>query len=167
MKTSRNRGFTLLELLIVLVIVGVLTTIVLLATSSARGKGGDAGVKSNLHTVRNQAGLFYANNNTFGPNSWTGSGNGDACPGSLISGTNTLWGDPVIFKAIAKAVLDGGTPSNSSDNWWCYNTPSSWALAISLRSNNLYSWCVDSSGVAKQENFTPEFSFNTTTHLCK
>ena len=163
MKTSRNRGFTLLELLIVLVIVGVLTTIVLVATSSARKKGGDAGVKSNLHTIRNQAAIFFTNNNNFGATydgNSGGGGPGDECPSyNNITGESMFRVDKIIVNAITKAT-DDGSGSN-----WCYNS-SVWAVAVSLKSNPAYSWCVDSSGKAKQVNSVPGAAINATTHLC-
>ena len=59
---KRERGFTLLELMVVVGLVAILASLVMVALGTARGKGGDAGVKSNLHTIANQAELFMTAN---------------------------------------------------------------------------------------------------------
>ena len=58
-----NKGFTLIELLMVIAIIGLLSTIVLNSLSSARNRGSDAAVKSNLNSIRSAADLYYDNNN--------------------------------------------------------------------------------------------------------
>ncbi len=52
---NNQKGFTLLELLVVVAIIGLLATVVVVSLNSARGKGGDAGVKTNLLNIRGQA----------------------------------------------------------------------------------------------------------------
>jgi len=56
---NKNKGFTLIELLVVIAIIGVLSSVVLASLNSARAKGSDAAVKSNLNNIRAQAELFY------------------------------------------------------------------------------------------------------------
>ncbi len=60
-----TRGFTLIELLVVIAIIGVLASVVLASLNSARSKGEDAAVKSNLANARPQAELFYDNAGTY------------------------------------------------------------------------------------------------------
>src|SRR3989344_3793820 len=75
-----QKGFTLLELLVVVAIIGLLTTVVLVALTSARNKGADAGVKSNLRNANAQAEIFFGTN-TVSPNSYTG-----VCTNGVVGG---------------------------------------------------------------------------------
>lgn len=57
-----HRGFTLLELLVVIAVIGLLTSIVLMSLNSARDKGADAASRSNLNNIRSQTELYYHDN---------------------------------------------------------------------------------------------------------
>ena len=59
MKQIMQRGFTLIELLVVIAIIGILASVVLASLNSARDKGSDAAIKSNLNNIRAQAELVY------------------------------------------------------------------------------------------------------------
>ena len=61
-QTSTSRGFTLIELLVVIAIIGILASVVLASLNSARDKGADAAIKSNLNNARAQAELYYDDN---------------------------------------------------------------------------------------------------------
>ena len=66
MNDNADRGFTLIELLVVIAIIGVLSSVVLASLNTARSKGSDAAVKSNLNNMRAQVELFYdSNSNTY------------------------------------------------------------------------------------------------------
>ena len=56
-------GFTLMELLIVIAIIGVLASIILVSLRSARLKGSDAAIRTELNALKNQASIYFANNN--------------------------------------------------------------------------------------------------------
>lgn len=58
-KNTLRRGFTLIELLVVIAIIGILASVVLASLNSARDKGEDAAIKSNLNNLRAQAELSY------------------------------------------------------------------------------------------------------------
>ncbi len=62
MKSVRT-GFTLIELLVVIAIIGILASVVLASLNSARAKGADASIRSNINNMRAQAELYYDDNN--------------------------------------------------------------------------------------------------------
>ena len=62
MTKTHTRGFTLIELLVVIAIIGILASVVLASLNSARDKGADAAIKSNLNNARAQAELYYDSN---------------------------------------------------------------------------------------------------------
>ena len=161
---KKNKGFTLLELLVVVGIIGLLTALVLVSTTATRNKGADAGIKSNIHTIQNQSAIVFSSNNSFGT-PYIGGGTGDRCPSSIVAAGTSMFSDPVIFQALTKAVSSAGAPP-LVDEYWCFNNATVWAVSISLKTNPAYSWCADSSGKARQVNATPELSINSSTHLC-
>lgn len=135
----KNKGFTLIELLVVIAIIGILSAIVLASLNTARGKGANAAVKSNLHGLRSQAEIVYDNGNQ----NYTG-----------------VCADPNIVSAVVAAMTAGGDAvgladynTNGNILLRCNESVTAWA-ANSLLKNpegaNLY-WCVDSTGKATGE----------------
>ena len=155
-----NQGFTLIELLISVAIIAILATVVILSTTAAKNKGEDSGVKTNLHTVINQAELFFINNgNTYLPTPGSAFGIA-ACPAYVgATGTNMLSQDKIIANAIAQATLNGNLNA-------CYNSDSRWAVAVGLKSVSTDSWCVDSTGASKQVAAVPASAINSSTFIC-
>ncbi len=159
-KLNLKRGFTLIELLVVVAIIGILASVVLAALNNARSKGGDAGVKTNLHTVSTQAGLFYENNNL----SFLPSGGSDLnlgpCPIYYERGSSMVDTDKSIADAIVEATLRGNNTNA------CYNSGSTWAVAVGLTSSDTASWCVDSEGSSRQVDLVPEEAIDKVAGVC-
>lgn len=137
---QHEAGFTLIELLVVIAVIAILTAIVLASTSASRGKGANAGVKTNLRSVMQQAELQYLSTipNRYG----TASFSLGACaqtPGTPFA-NETLW---LAVLEIQKQ--DGGIMPT------CVSTPFSYAVAAPLNvpENGMNFWCVDSQGNAK------------------
>ena len=138
-------GFTLIELLVVIAIIGILSAVVLASLSTARSKGNDAGVKSNLETVSTQAGVFLLNSNSYGVYN-NGSGAPTTCPTPGTAGA-TVFNDTTIENAIAAAALDASAISST----YCVSTATAYAAATKRPVVNGAAvstfWCVDSTGL--------------------
>jgi prepilin-type N-terminal cleavage/methylation domain-containing protein len=131
-----NKGFTLIELLVVIAIIGILSSVVLASLNSARSKGNDTAVKSNLLNARTQAELFYD-----GTTGYEG-----VC---AISGTNTV-GNQVKAAASANgATYTYSSPSNDAANGTtaiavCHDSTAGWAAIAPLKTGGAF--CVDYNG---------------------
>ena len=55
-----KKGFTLIELLVVIAIIGILSSVVLASLTTARTKGQDAAVQSQMASMRSQAELYLS-----------------------------------------------------------------------------------------------------------
>jgi prepilin-type N-terminal cleavage/methylation domain-containing protein len=118
---AARRGFTLIELLVVIAIIGILSSVVLASLNTARSRGADAAIRSNLNNARPQAELFYDAGQTYL----------NVC----TSGTNN------IAQFVTGASAAGGlTPQ-------CEDTAAGWAANAQLRSTTQF-YCVDSTGIA-------------------
>jgi prepilin-type N-terminal cleavage/methylation domain-containing protein len=148
-KLNLKKGFTLIELLVVIAIIGILGAVIFAALNSARNKGGDAGVKSNLRTAMSQAEIFY-NTNTAAPNAYT-----NVCTNGVVGAAQGI-GVQVLAAAKANGyasyVRDGtGTITTVT----CNDNATAWAAEVPLKSAGANQmWCVDSTGKSKQESAT-------------
>ena len=126
-----SRGFTLIELLVVIAIIGILSAVVLASLNTARSKGSDAAIQSDLNGIRTQAEIFYGG--PTGNNSYT-----------ALCTTTTGDGAPIDrAKAAAEAANGTGTVS-------CFSSASAYAVSSTLVSDTAENWCVDSSGRSVQ-----------------
>lgn len=161
-KSKKETGFTLIELLVVVAIIGLLAAVTMGYLSSAKKKGNDTAVKSNLATIRTVSEIYYTNNsNTYLPTTGFGSTFGPGlCPSGYSGlGSSMFRTDLAIANALAVAVAKG------TGNY-CYNDANGWAIAIGLNLDPTKSWCVDSKPSAALESSIPSLSFNAVTHLC-
>lgn len=60
-----SKGFTLTEILVVIAIIGILTTVVSISTSSAKKQSRDAKRKADLELVAGALEIYYAQNKTY------------------------------------------------------------------------------------------------------
>ncbi len=131
MYINRSRGFTLIELLVVIAIIGILSSVVLASLNTARNKGNDAAVQSNLESIRVEAELFYgATDNTYGSTA------GAACDTALSM---------FVVSAPIKNAIVAAEVANGASNVTCGSDTDEYAVASPLSSVTGY-WCVDSTG---------------------
>jgi type II secretory pathway pseudopilin PulG len=145
MKSSR--AFTLIELLVIVSIIGILAGTVLVALSSSKGRGNDAGVKADLATIQVQATLYYGIGNTYGATN-TGATASCSASGTVFNDTTTTI-DDIVGKAVASANKDIASGSTLI----CQNTSSAFLVAGQI--TNGHYWCVDSIGSAVEETSAP------------
>ncbi|MEI6042008.1 MAG: type II secretion system protein [bacterium] len=124
MKNS-NKGFTLIELLVVIAIIGILSSVVLASLTTARTKGQDAAIQSELSNMRAQAELYYSTAGSY-------SSSADCTGGIFIADTG--------LKTLITDVKTKTSPVNS-----VYCTASTTAWAVAAKTSGAY-WCVDSTG---------------------
>ncbi|OGI61100.1 hypothetical protein A2814_02070 [Candidatus Nomurabacteria bacterium RIFCSPHIGHO2_01_FULL_38_19] len=73
---KKEKGFTLIELLIVVAIIGILASVVLALLTTAKKKGEDSGIRTQMTSLRSEAELYaIANGNSYnnlftGNNTW-------------------------------------------------------------------------------------------------
>ena len=83
MFSSKRKGFTLVELLIVIVVIGVLSTMMMLSSTEAVSSAKAATIISNMRNIKTAALEFYADNMS----ALTQDGNDTKIDASKISGT--------------------------------------------------------------------------------
>ena len=151
MKNLR-KGFTLIELLVVVAIIGVLASVVLASLNTARSKGNDASIKSNLSNMRRSSAIYYDNNAA----SYNTSGSAVSCSytaAGVATGCATgVMGDKAFKEAIAATASASGNPAYA----YATATGDAWAAGAQMKSTNLVGaatgtdyFCVDSAGASK------------------
>lgn len=84
---SLSRGFTLIEMLIVITIIAVLASMILVGMGGARAKARDARRIGDLHNIQNALELYYANYGTYPTNTYNSVTDWDNFM-TLIEGSN-------------------------------------------------------------------------------
>lgn len=122
---KRNKGFTLIELMVVVSIIGLLSSLGLASLSVARSKARDTNIKTAMNSMRSAGALVFSNTGTYANICSTATGQPFA---GIIAGVNSK--APIGF-----TVSCGVGPGNTR-----------WAASIRLHNGSYY--CVDSTNYA-------------------
>lgn len=140
---NKNKGFTLLELMVVIAITAIVSTIIITWLGSSKSRGADSKIMSHLRSMTSQAQLFVGANTAVVATTATIPLTG-AAGGSLFTDTNAT---NSLYR------LANGLPTNTAV-YYAKNGISPlaggyWAFAASLSTG---SFCVDYTGVGKISN---------------
>ncbi len=92
-----DEGFTLVELLVVIIIIGILAAIAIPVFLNQRKKGYQASMKSDLRTVANEMETYFTDTQTYlGAYNSTGTISGSASTGTLVQGSANYIGTSSI-----------------------------------------------------------------------
>lgn len=156
MNTSSRSGFTLIEILVVVGIVGVLSAVVFASFGGARDQSRDNAIKAEMDMLRLEARLYYERFRQYADGSESAS-TFAACNGGSGMG-NSLFGNGASDQTVVDMVAAVYEVSESAGaDVYCAATEYSWAFAVPLHnaSGSNTSWCVDSSGSPKAISGTP------------
>jgi prepilin-type N-terminal cleavage/methylation domain-containing protein len=116
-----KKGFTIIELLVVVAIISLLTSVVVIVIDVYRARSSNASIQATLGQVRSES-LLYRENNT-----------------GSFGGMCTAGAPYMISAMFAQAHLQAGATGV------CYAGESTWVMAIPLKAGGEgYAWCVDS-----------------------
>ena len=136
MTYKHTRGFTLVELMLVIALIGILTSIILASIGNARTKGDEVKTKSQLAAIQTAATIYYGSHaNSYGSTVT----NDCTTAGSFFQDTDSHMA----------ALVDIGTYPQGT-TLTCNANDSAYAVSATL-SNGAW-WCVDSLGTAKGES---------------
>ena len=140
---NKSKGFTIIELIVVIAIIAVLASIVLVNVTQYINKGKDAAAKGNLSTMMTNAAIYLDDNTK-------GAGDYD----DFQAATNTLYTAP--YAALNSAGYATGYVSTCDQTASCASggpsVNSKWCACVVEKSPSTTTYyCVDSSGNKKEQ----------------
>lgn len=128
---NKQKGFTIIELIVVIAIIAVLASIVLVNVTQYINKSKVSAVQGNLATLlTNSAAYFDQNSGNFGSNFIADNSVGAGATSPITTAIKAANGN------VALTVLGSGTTQA-----WCASSPT-----LAYGSTAASTWCVDSTG---------------------
>ena len=164
MEMKLQKGFTLIELLVVIAIIGLLAAVVLSSLGTARNKGIDATVQTQVSSIRSQAELYASSNG----NSYIGvcdaaldiDGLGGATGPGLLAASASSTGATIVTGSSATSLATGAETQVT-----CNEEVSAWMVEAPLTESAVgaaHMWCADSTGYSAEQT-----SINAGTTVCQ
>ncbi len=116
-RSNARKAFTLIEILIVVVILGILAAVVIPQFTNAADEANNAGVRTQLQTLRSQVELYRAENGVYpdlASSGWTPLINGGYLPGPP---KNPLTGYSTFGNGVTDGWKFGAYQIDGSNNW--------------------------------------------------
>jgi Tfp pilus assembly protein PilE len=137
--------------LVVIAIIGILSSVVLASLNTARARGSDAAIKADMAGLRAAAELYYDTNSGYGTQAYT------ADCGGTVAG---VFGDTNVQLQIDDAVTKSGQTAATAAK--CVASANAYVIAVQLKSAATLGWCVDSVGASQQITWANFASGDTT-----
>ena len=141
-----GKGFTILEMIVVIAIIGILATTVLVAMSGSRSKGGDGAIKQNLVYARTQA-AFYFNGSATSTESYV-----DVCNDKTNGIMRQVQEAKRAYGGTSKAVYTNTVPSTWNTEE-CHADATrfvAWVPLSDSASGAPTGWCIDSTNASRK-----------------
>lgn len=169
-KSQKQGGFSLIELLTVIAIIGVLSRMAIGSYTSAQNKAADAIIKIDFNQLRSQAVNFYDSNGNYGSGLY-GPNNPYVCTdvGTLSTSKippTSFFGSTVprqLISQIDTKQNNTGITGNGASGPQCIanagtlSTATMWAIASTLSDGTVI--CLDSTGVIKASSTASTLSY--------
>lgn len=168
-KKYSRKGFTILELLITIAIIGLLSAVIMASVTVARRRGTDSAITSIMVSMRTQAALYYSAAGNYASVAVAPATSAGQC---TIANTMFVAGAMPNLRSLLVdlaqkngAILGIMTPGGKNIVCSTTNAPATvWAIVAST-SDSTVDWCVDSSGASRAVSGSGEIGL--ATGLCK
>ncbi len=145
----KSQGFTLIEILVVVAIIGILSSVVIVSLSSTKKKGAVAFVKKSMSEIRTQANLYYAVNGDYGTAQSFDtflSSETTFCSNTCFLDDATILSSLKRFDPYIGAYYSSSHPDQNHYMSYVISTDKQrWALSVSMV-NGPKTYCIDSTG---------------------
>lgn len=141
---NQSKGFTIIELLVVVAIIALLASIILINVNAIRAQAADSKTKSQMSSLRAAAESYYNDNgNNYGLDTTAAM---DCATGGMAADTGDS-GFPGLVAA--SAYSDGILPTCTTDAVDGVSVATQWSAYKQLKASTNY-FCVDSKGTAEE-----------------
>jgi len=142
---QKQKGFTIIELIVVIAIIAVLATIVMINVTGYIGKSKDAAIKGNMQTIASTAAGVYDTYKTYNDTNE-----------SLFANVS-----------VNNAMIQIRALSSDSNTVSSHNNATSWCACANLVTNPSYTYCADGTGYkGESTNNGCTVRCNATSQIC-